>query len=695
MSDTVKFNPRTGEVAISRADGWHVYSPTLYKLNLATGQLAVPDAQAKGWELHSVPSSELNTIYAAKQAAPLATLGGSAGTSAPDLTESTLRGGQQGVTLGTSDEISGATGALLNAVGPYHRQYAVDPAHPVTGGMSDSFGAAYKNFAGQERDANAAAKANNPKAYKGAFLAGSMVPAMAVNPATIGGTAATAGAQGTIEGAGLSDSNSLSQTLKSAAIGGTVAAVLGAGFRGIFNAALNNNSASGLAYRTIQATSPDEPMSSIVQRLVRAGVAPAEVDAIMADVLKSSAARNPAAAVAAIPVARSQMQRANNVAEQGINNMVSPENAALLQQRIVADAQAANGPAYAAAHASPVRVGLTPAVTQRQSFQYALVPAQAAAGDELPPRVIDPTNLGARDIDLIDRQLQGAQRAAVESHGDTSQQARVAQALIPTRGQVANEVRTVADQAFPELATARAGAAHAFSLEQALDAGKTALMPGREAIDVATEFHALPSPAHQAAYLASVATKLRAMLASKGAQANVSVLFDKAHIADKLESLGFPRDMIDQIVEGGAGARRVLDALQGGSDTARKLMAAKAGEAGISQLRPADLIAGSVMGADPVTKGAISVALPMIRATGANAERGSAGQLIQALTSPGGLPLLSLYNRAPQRWGGLLTGAPGTIGGTGASMMAQALNPYFASQNVDPRIAEIARQLMN
>jgi hypothetical protein len=694
MGDAIRVNTQTGEIGVQRADGWHVYQPGMYKINQQTMQVGVPDAGMKNYEIHGITQSDMMRLQSpdAQYASQFGAVGTGVGTPNPGLLESTIRGAQQGVTLGTSDEISGAVKGLMYP----GAQNPIDPDHPVTGGMATGFMPAYLSGAGQERAANQAAKENNPKAYKSAFLAGSMVPAMAAAPTSIAGTAGVSAVQGGVMGGGLADTNDVGQTAKNAAVGAAIGGVLGAGFRALFNAALANNSAPGLAYRTIAAANPDETMEQISARLVRAGMAPAEVDTIMSDVLKSAAARNPSAATQAIPVAQGQMQQANNAAVQSIDNMVSPENAVLLGQQIQADAQAASGPAYAAAHANPARVGLLPETTERPSFQQALQAAAASAADEWPPRQIDPTNLSAKDIDLIDRVLQATQRAATESRGDPGLAAQVARATIPTRGQVADNVRTVADQAFPDLATARANAAHAFSLQDALQAGGQALNQGREAVEVATEYGAL-NAAQQEAYRAGLATKLRTMLATKAANANVGAVFDKTGIADKLEAVGFPRNAIDQIIEGGAGARRVLDALQGGSDTARKLLAAKAGEAGISQVKPNDLIAGSVMGADPVTKGAISVGLPMIRAAGSRAERNAAGMVIQALTEPGGGALQALINRAPQSWGGTLTGLPATAGGASASMLAQALAPWIGNQNqqADPRLAELARQLLS
>lgn len=713
MSDTVKVNAGTGQVAVMRGGAWHIFSPGMYKVNAQTGQIALPDVKANGYEIHDAPDavsklSSPDAILARQtggvQVAPPAPdpnqfkaalqPPGQAAPAPNDMImgqgESALRGAQQGITLGTADEIGGAAGGLVRAA--LGDQAPIDPAHPVTGGMSGGFVPNYLASVGQERALNAAAQASNPKTYKGARLAGSALPAMAINPASMAGTVATGAAQGGIMGAGFSDANDWGKALTSGAIGAGLGGASAGAARGLFNAAFNNNTGAGLAYKTVQATSPDEAFPSIIRRTVQPGLAPAELDAVMADVLKSQAARNPSAAVAAVPVAQGQMQRANDIAVQGVNQMVSPENAALLEQQIQQQAQAANGPAYAAAHASPVRVGLPYDITQRPSFQEALAAANARATDEMPPRHIDPTDLSALDLDLIDRALQRAQRAATETRGDTSQAAQIAQARIPTRGEVAATVRQVADQAFPELATARQQAAHSFSVQEALTAGGTALNPSREALDVATEFSAL-GPQQQQAYRAGVATKLRSMLATKTANANVGQVFDRTGLADKLEAIGFPRPAIDQIVEGGAGARRVLDALQGGSDTARKLIAAKAGESGISQLKPSDLITGSVMGGDPITKGTISAALPILRAAGSNAERNAAGTVIRALTGPGGHDLVSLYNQAPQTWGGLTTGAPAAVGGLSAATFAQALHPY--TDNLSARTKALARELLN
>lgn len=679
MSDTVKVNPGTGQVAVMRGGAWHIFSPGMYKVNAQTGQIAIPDVKAGGYEIHDAPDavsklSSPDAILARQTGAdPVAQAAATAqppnpnqfkaalqppqqGAPAPNdmimgQGESALRGAEQGITLGTSDEIGGAVGGLVRTM--LGDQAPVDPAHPVTGGMSSGFGANYLDQVGQERALNAAAKASNPKTYKGAFFAGATLPALALPAGTMMQAGLSGAAQGGLLGLGLADTQDLKKLLLSGGVGAGGGALLGMGARGLQSLAFDNNTGPGIAYNALSASAPGGDIGNIA---TRPSSAAAELDPGMANLLRTAGAMNGDAAAAAIPQAQARVQAVNDASIQGVNQMVSPDNAALLQQKIQQQASAANGPAYDAAHASPVRVGLPYDITQRPSFQEALAAAQAGASDQMPPRTVDSTNLGAWDIDQIDRALQRAQRAATETRGDTSQAAQIAQARIPTRGEVAGTVRQVADQAFPELAAARQQAAHAFSLRDALDAGGTALSPSREAIDVSTEFNAL-GPAQQDAYRAGVATKLRAMLATKTANANVGQVFDKTGLADKLEAIGFPRPAIDRIVQGGAGARDVLNALQGGSMTARNIAGKEAMQSTMSAVKPGDLIAGGVLGSPAVT-----AALPILRGMGSRAERNAAAEIVNALTQPGSAALASLVNRAPQTWGGMLNALPRTGG---------------------------------
>lgn len=651
MSDTVKVNPSTGQVAVFKGGDWHIFAPGMYKMNAQTGQIAIPDVKSGGYEIHDAPDAvhglSSPDALLARDTGAVGSI--SQGQPNPSQGESALRGLVQGVSLGTADELGGAAGALAR----YGDSMPIDPAHPVTGGMSSGFGANYLNSVGQERDLNRAAKESNPKSYKGAFYVGALLPALAM-PANTLRQAATSGAvQGGLLGAGLADTQDPYKLAVSGGAGAVGGALLGAGMRGLQSVAFDSNMPSGLAYNALSASAPGGDIGNIA---TRPSSAPAELDPAMSNLLRTAGSMNGDAAAAAIPGARARMGDVNQAIIQRVGTDLSPLDAGALGETLGNQAQVNNAANYAAANASPVRVGLNYDVTQRPSFQEALRAATAAAADEMPPRHIDPTNLGARDIDLIDRMLQGAQRSATESRGDTSAAAQISKALIPTRGQVAGDVRNVADAAFPELQHARAGAAEAFGLQEAIDTGRTWLTSTKSAEQVGAEFNAL-DPNQQQAALAGFATDIRNTLGTKTARTNLGQVFEKTGLADKLRNVGMPDNVIDNIVRGGAGARDVLNALEGGSMTARNLAGKAALQSTLSSIKPGDITAGAVTGSPFVT-----AALPMLRNIGGRSEREAAALIVNALTQPGGHALASIVNHAPQTWGGLLNAVPRTTG---------------------------------
>lgn len=655
----IHVNAITGQVAIApegtgpQQSNIHVYEPGMYKINLQTGQVAIPSANGQ-YEIHDLTPSQMHALSSPE--AVLARQTGSAvglsqGESAPSLTESTARGASQGVSLGTQDEVNAAIQAVMAKM--RGDQAPVDPNHPVTGGMSSDFSALYNNSVGQERQANTAAKAENPKAFKAAMYGGALLPALAMPANTIRQAATSGAAQGGLLGLGLADTEDMKKLLMSGAFGAGGGALLGGLTRGIQSAAFDNNTGTGIAYNALAGSAPGHDIGNIQ---VRPGSMPAELDPAMSDLLRTAGAKNGPVAAEAIPQARGRVDAVNQAIYGEVGNRLSPEDAQLLLQRIQEQGQTTNQAAYAAAHANPTRIGLTPDVTRRPSFQEALASANARATDEMPPRQIDPTNLSSLDMDLIDRALQRAQTAATQSHGDTSQAAQIAQARIPTRGEVAGTVRQVADQAFPELATARQGAAQSFSLERAIEAGHGWLKSTTSPEQVGAEFNAMP-PEQQQAALASFATDLRNTLGTKTARANLGQVFEKIGLADKMLNLGVPQESVDAMVQGGQGARQVLAALEGGSMTARNQAGAEAMQSSLSQIKGGDLVAAGVLHSP-----AVAAALPLVRGAGGRAEREAARQIIVALTTPGGRGLTSLINRAPQTWGGMLNAPARTAG---------------------------------
>jgi hypothetical protein len=662
----IKVNSQTGQIAIARgtsprADAVTIYEPGDYKVNELTGQVAVQTPN--GLEVHDLTPDQAKAFFSPeaiyrRQAGGVGQI--SEGTPTTGMGESALRGAQQGVLMGLGDEIGAETSAALGAINGDVNP--LDPNHPVTGGMGQGFGPAYQNDIKSQREEYKAAKASNPKAYGASQFAGSMLSAGMMPAArTIG----QAGMQGLGYGGLLSFGNADTQdpkaALKQTVGGGVAGGLLGMGVNAIMRPALADTTASGLAYRALDESTP----GGIGNIQVRPSAAPAEINPGMSDMLRSAGAMNGPAAANAIPAAQQRMQNVNQAIIDQVNRQLSPEDAALYLQRLQQQAQTQNQAAYATAYADPTRVGLTPATTARPSFQDALGPAQAAAADELPARAIDPTNLGVKDIDLIDRILQSTQRAAAESHGDTSQAAQIAKALIPTRGQVADDVRTVADQAFPALANARQQAAQSFAQERAIETGRTWLRSGTSAEEVAAQFANMSQPEREGA-LAAFATDIKNTLGTKVANANLGTFFSKNAVAEKLQAVGVPDQIVARIVQGGQGARDVLNALQGGSMTARNTAFKEGLQSTLSSVRSGDLAAGALLNSPAVTLG-----LPLARAAGTRAGTNAAGMLVDALTTPGAAGLASIYNRAPQTWGGYLAMPPMVMGAQGGALLGQ------------------------
>lgn len=660
MSDTLKLNPQTGQIAVQQPDGqWHVYDKGTYKTNPMNGQIAIPKFSQDGkasYELHTAPDV-VNKLYQPEALGP--GLGGPGSTSQSGSNigggEAALRGLDQGLTYGLSDEIGAEAGAGVRSM--MGDQSAIDPNHPVTGGMSGGFSAAYQNLIKDERQKLAQAGESHPQLYKGTKFVSSFVPFLASMPASIGQAARMGAGQGGMLAFGNADTQDPRQALKQTAFGSGGGALLGAASQAVFPAIMADTTPSGIAYRALDETANASGRDGIGGIQVRPSAAPAELDPAMADLLRTAASKNGAASAAAIPAAQARLANVNQAIIGEVGNRLSPEDAAAAQLRIVQEGQTANHAAYQTAHANPTILGFGPHITTRPSFNEALTAVRARAADEYPPRTVDPTNLSALDTDLIDRSLQRAQNAATESHGNVTQEALNSQARIPTRGEVANHVRTMADIAYPELTTARAAAATNFARETALETSRTWLRPGVSPEQVHTEFNAM-NPEQQQVALAGVATDLRNMLNTKTARANLGAVFEKIGLAEKLGHLGVPTQTIEQMVRGGGGARAVLDALQGGSMTARNLAGAKALQSTLSGIKSGDLTAAAVLRSKTA-----AVGLPFMRALGARSERQGAGLLVDALSSLGPDGLANIYNNAPQTWGGLLS-QPGAYGGS-------------------------------
>jgi len=639
----VKVNSKTGQIAVARgteprADAVTIYNPGEYKINPMKGQIAIPTPDGK-YEIHALTPEQSSALMSPDALLRRQTgmVGSGVGEKTTGEGESALRGAQQGVTLNLSDEIGGLTSAAMaNAQG---RPIAKDPQHPVTGGMTTDLLAQYLNQVQGERADNQAALESSPKIFKSAQLAGSIIPSAALPAARALPAIGFGAAQGAVQGAGGADTQDLKGILFNTMIGaggGAAGGAMGSAANKIFAA----NTPSGMAFNAIDQASPNG-IKALAGETAQAGGSAAEHSPVLADVLRNYSEQAPKTAASLVGPAASRMAQVNKQAVGEVDRMLSPENAILYLKNVKQAAKAANGPAYDAARASPVRVGLPMEVQNQPVFKDALKAAQSAAENEFPPRQIDPANLSAGDIDLVDRMLRTMKAAAEKSQGDTSEAAIKAQATLPAVAQRQADTRFVADQAFPELKTARDQAAVALQKQEALKLGGQALAPGREAVEIAAEYSAL-SPHQQEAYRVGIATKLRAMLASKGSASNVGQVFDKTGLADKLVAVGFPQETVDKIVKGGMSARSVLNALTEGSDTAQKLLAAEAGKSPLSKIKPMDLVLAAV--GNIATMGGVKVA----NEVGKKTEQGAAKRVVEALAAQGPDALKGLIFNSPQ-----------------------------------------------
>lgn len=636
----IKVNGTTGQVAIiaegtgPQKSNIRVFNPGMYKVDIHAGKIAIPTG--KGWEVHDITLDQATALSSPDAIAARQTGVGSNGSMNPSPMESFARGLQQGVTLNTADEIAAAaSGGMRSLMG----EKAVDPNHPVTGGQQDGFGALYNQDVAGERAKLQADMQTNPKLFKAGRFAGMLAPGFLLPTAKLAPSILAGAGQGAIAGAGDANSQNLDDILTKAAIGAGAGAA-GGGIASTASKVMAANTPTGMAYNAIDQASPSG-IRALAIDTARSGGSAAEQSPVLADVLRNYSEQAPKQAAALVGPAQQRMAQVNQQAVANVDQLLSPENAVLYLKQVKQAARAANGPAYDAAYASPVRIGLPREVQAQPVFKDALKAAQAAAENEIPPRSIDPSNLSAQDIDLIDRMLQTMKTAAEKSQGDTSEAAIKAKATLPAVAQRASDTRYVADQAFPELASARSGAKTALQKQTALKLGAQALAPGREAVEIAAEYSAL-SPSEQEAYRVGIATKLRAMLASKGSAANSGQVFDKTGLAEKLVAVGFPQETVDKIVKGGMSARAVLNALQGGSDTAQKLLAAEAGKSPMSKVTPRDLILAALTNLP--TMGGVKA----MNVAGAAAERGAAKNIVEALASQDANTLRSLIFNSPQ-----------------------------------------------
>jgi hypothetical protein len=466
---------------------------------------------------------------------------------------------------------------------------------------------------------------------------GTSLPGVIAANAGLGGLAAYGGTEG-------NDLKAVGDTALGTAIGGAGGA---AGYG--LGQLISKFMARGLASETIQ-RAMDGKVDDLLTKVRQLGGSPAEADGVLQEVLRGQAAKNATAAANAIPGAQQRMAQVNAQASDEISRIISPENVAGFTQRTQDATRAAVRPGYDAARANPAQIGLTPEMASMPGMDDALAAAKELA--DFQKRPFDPGALTVEDLDVMQRFLRISKEKAFQGTPLETLKG-------PFYGTAREEVNALAGQASPELAEAQAKVALQKSVEEATELGKQALNPSKEAVEVAQEFAGL-SPEAQQGYLSAVASRLRAQLAMRGSNANAANILDKPAIIEKLKALGFPAEAIDGLVTKGAGARGVLDALQGGSDTARKLAAAAASESPMTKLKPQDLLTG-------ILHWSLPGVMTTIRAAGASQERKAAEMLIKALTAQTPDPLSSMMRNAPQNLRPLL----GLLAGAGANTANQ------------------------
>jgi hypothetical protein len=416
---------------------------------------------------------------------------------------------------------------------------------------------------------------------------------------------------------------------------GTGLGMLGGGFGYGAGKVLEKFVPKGLAFNTIKEAVAGK-VQPLLAQMKKLGASAAEVDEVVREVLRQQAAKNSAAATAALPAARTRLADVNKQVIDSVDSLISPENVAKFTARTKDATRATVRPGYEAVEANPARFALTPEVESQPVVQEAMDAARELA--RLKGRGFDPKDLTVEDLDVMQRFLRLSKDKAFEGN-----------ALQTMKGEIYGDARTeindLATTISPELGAAQKAVKLQKQVEEATKLGTAALNTNKEAIEVAEEFAKL-SPEAQEGYRSAFATRLRSWLAAtkgaKGTKANSSTVLDKPGVAEKMKALGFPEEEIDAILERGAGARGVLDALIGGSQTARLTAAAKASESPLSKLQAGDLAAAAL-----VHPGA-AVGLPASRAAGSAQEREVAKMIIDAFTSQDPALLQAILKRAPQ-----------------------------------------------
>lgn len=626
MSD-IKVNKVTGQIAVPVEGGFKVYEKGQYKQNSVTGEYAVPTADGK-WQVFAGPESSSPQADTAgmksipipyDMAAPGATNIDYSAESSP--IETFLRATGKGAMLGFGDEIGGAVKGYVPAL-----FNGKDPQ------------AEYARVRDQFRGQDARESAVNPKAAFSGNVTGQVATGAGVTlatggtslPAMLGLGAAQGGATGLGESEATNAGDMATDTLKGAAWG-TGGALVGYAGGKLIEKLVNQ----GIAYATIQ-KAVDGNTDDLLREMSAKGISAAEADDVLKEVVRGQASRNPTAANAVIPAAQARMGEVGAQTIDDVNRLVSPENAQQYITQLQQQARNVAGPGYQAAYANPARVGLVPEITNNPAMADALKAAEKLAAAQ--GRTFNATDLGVQDLDALQRALATSSKRMFESTPENT-------LLGPVYDDLSTGINKMAGSMSPELAQTQAQYATIKAAEDAVELGKKALDPSKEFVQVADEFTNL-SPEAQKGYLAGMATKLRTMLQQKSSTANPGTAFNKEAVIEKLKAVGFPEDQVDAIIKRGASARGVLDALVGGSDTAKKLGAMDASRSALSKF--ADRASGDITMAGITGQPGLLAMIPGLRALGGAQDRAVSKGLLDMLTEQSGRGIRGLLDYAPQ-----------------------------------------------
>lgn len=650
-----RINADTGELAVQQNDGkWKIYPKGQYKFNTDTGQYAVPVGQK--WQIIDrrvgpVKSDKQGYIdlalsqVAAGNPRPQLSKGDAAMTAKaeaairdarfPDqgMIDANLNAAAQGAGFNYLDEIFGGIAGAKAAI----EGLPVKPEYYKA-----------RDFARGQLEADTA---RYPKSTMASGIAGNLMTAIPSALLTGGtslpavmGISAAQGAAGSYGATKENDVNALIETAVGAGLGAA-----GGGLGWAAGKILQKLTSRGLAAGAVL-KAMDGNTDELVSEMRRLGASAAEVDDVLKTILREQAATNSGAAMRAVGPAQARLADVNAQAIDDINRLVSPENVAAFTQRTQDATRSITTPGYAAVADDPAQIALTQELDNMPGVDDAIEAARQLAAFEKRP--FDPSALTVKDLDVMQRFLRLAKEKAFQGTALETLKG-------PAYGTARTEINELAKQASPALAQSQAAVALQKSVDEAAELGGKALNPSKEAVEVVAEFNALTSPEAQAGYRAALATKLRAMLASKSSTANVANVLDKPAIIEKLKAVGFPEQEIDAIISRGGSARGVLDALQGGSDTARKLAAAEAARSPLSNVSNKDLMTAAL-----THWGTLGI-LPLLRSAGRGQESRAAELVIKALTSQSPEALQGLLRYSPQA----LTPKLGLLGGAAANQI--------------------------